>query len=88
MLSKCMASSLFAIILHVTRLRQAVHMNTSVTNFAPQLSCQGSKLPHDYPLQSPPTVLSVSNEANFSLCHGEIGKIEVLGKAAPCKSFL
>ncbi len=50
MVSECMASSMFANILHVMRLRQAVHMNTSVINSIPQpqhlvirTSCQGCK---------------------------------------------
>ncbi len=91
MVSECMASSMFANILHVMRQRQAVRMNTSVINSSPQLqhlvirtSCQGSKWPQDHPLPSPPTVLSVSNKAIFSFHHREIGKIEVLRKAAPC----
>ncbi len=95
MVSKRMASSMLANILHVMRLRQAVSMNTSVINSAPQpqhlvirASCQGCKWTQDHPLPSPPTVSSVSNEAIFSFYHGEIGKIEVLRKAAPCTSFL
>ncbi len=95
MFRECMVSSMFANILHVMRLRQAVCINTSFINSAPQLqhlvimtSCQGCKWPQDHPLPSPPTVLSVSNEAIFSFYHRKIGKIEVLRKAAPCTSFL
>ncbi len=95
MVNECIAPSLFANILHVMRLRQAVSMRTSVINSAPQLqhlviraSCQSCKWPHDHPHPSPPTVLSVSNVAIFSFYHGEIGNIEVLGKAARCTSFL
>ncbi len=51
-------------------------------------SCQCCKWPQDHPLPSSPTVLSVSNVDIFSFYHGEIGKIEVLGKAALCTSFL
>ncbi len=50
MVSECMVSSMFANILHVMRLRQVVHMNTSFIIFAPQLqhlvirtACQGCK---------------------------------------------
>ncbi len=50
MVSECMAPSMFANILHVMRLRKAVHMNTNVINSAPQpqhlvirTSCQGCK---------------------------------------------
>ncbi len=95
MVSECMASSMFANILHVMRLRQAVLMNASVIHSAPQpqhlvirTSCQGCKWPHDHPLPLPPTVLSVSNVAIFSYYHREIGKIEVLRKTPSCTSFL
>ncbi len=47
-----------------------------------------SKIPQYHPLPSPPTVLSVFKEAIFSFYNGEIGKIEVLRKAAPFTSFL
>ncbi len=80
MVSEYMVSSMFANILHVMRLRQAVRMNTSVINFTPQLqhlvirtSCQGCKWQQDHPLPSPPTVLRVSNEAIFNFYHWAIG---------------
>ncbi len=69
MVSDCMASSMFASILHVMHLTQAMRIKTSVINSAPQPP-------------SPSTVLSVSNVAIFYLNHGEIGKIKVLRKAA------
>ncbi len=96
MVSECMAPSImFANILQAMHQRQAVRMKTSVINSTSQpqhlvlrASCRGYKWPQCHPLPSLHTVLSVFNVAIFNYYHREVGKIEVLRKAAPCTSFL